>query len=133
MDESVKRVIEQCAQQSQAGAMKFGDVVAALKRAGVESYQADYRRAETTYYLPVGTSHAFALPVPDLAIPQTFEAQALRSAIRAAQRGEIMYPEFLRLSMADGCVGYIVWIAGRNVSYFGRRGETHVEVFTSSM
>ena len=37
-----------------------------------------------------------------------------------------MYPEFLRLSRA---AGYVTWIAGRHVSYFGRRGETHVEHF----
>jgi hypothetical protein len=41
----------------------------------------------------------------------------------------VMYPEFKRLSQRAGCVGYVVWIAGRHVSYHGRRGEVHVERF----
>jgi hypothetical protein len=40
-----------------------------------------------------------------------------------------MYPEFKRLSEQAGCIGYIVWITGRHVTYFGRNGETHVERF----
>ena len=40
-----------------------------------------------------------------------------------------MYPEFKKLSQAGGCVGYVVWIAGRHVTYVGRKGETHVEKF----
>ena len=40
-----------------------------------------------------------------------------------------MYPEFKRLSMQAGCIGYWVWIAGRHVTYYGRKGETHVEHF----
>ena len=38
----------------------------------------------------------------------------------------------MRLSMLAGCVGYIVWIAGRHVTYFGHRGEQHVEPFPSA-
>lgn len=40
-----------------------------------------------------------------------------------------MYPEFKRATMAAGCVGYVVWMAGSHVDYFGRKGETHVERF----
>jgi hypothetical protein len=28
-----------------------------------------------------------------------------------------------------GCVGYTVWMAGRHVSYYGRKGETYIERF----
>lgn len=28
-----------------------------------------------------------------------------------------------------GCVGETVWMTGRHVRYFGRRGDTHVERF----
>jgi hypothetical protein len=41
----------------------------------------------------------------------------------------VMYPEFKKLSQQAGCVGYTVWIAGRHVTYVGRRGETHIERF----
>ena len=31
--------------------------------------------------------------------------------------------------MSAGCIGYMVWIAGRHVSYFGRQGEVYIEPF----
>ena len=61
--------------------------------------------------------------------PEAFDTNALRSAIAGAQRGAVMYPQFKRLSMAAGCIGYTVWITGRHVTYYGRHGETHVERF----
>lgn len=132
MEPSVQQVIEQCARDSHAGTVSFGVVVGRLIQAGVESYHADYRRRMTTYYLPSGEPHDVPLSAPELAIGQAFDAPALQAAIRGAQRGEVMYPEFMRRSMAAGCVGYIVWIAGRHVAYFGRKGETHIEPFPAA-
>lgn len=132
MESAVRQIIEQCARDSYGGSVSFGEVVGALMKAGVESYHADYRLPATTYYLPDGSTHSIALHAPDVLIPQDFDAQAVQSAIRGAQRGEVKYPQFLTLSMAAGCVGYVVWIAGRHVTYFGRRGETHVEPFPPS-
>lgn len=62
-------------------------------------------------------------------IADRFDATAIQAAVRGAQRGEVKYPQFLQLSHRAGCVGYMVWISGRHVSYFGRRGETHIERF----
>lgn len=59
---------------------------------------------------------------PDVPIGDEFDAAAIKAAIDS---------QCMRLVMAAGCVGYIVWIAGRHVSYFGRRGEVHVEHFPS--
>jgi uncharacterized protein YbcV (DUF1398 family) len=53
----------------------------------------------------------------------------LCAAILGAQQGRVMYPEFKLLLQQAGCVGYTVSIAGRNVAYLGRRGETHIERF----
>lgn len=131
MENAVKDIIEQCARDSHAAIISFGEVVGTLMQAGVESYLADYRRGATTYYLPDGANHSVTLHAPDVGIPAPFDAAALQAAIRGAQRGEVKYPQFLGLSMAAGCVGYIVWIAGRHVSYFGHRGESHIEPFPS--
>ena len=129
MEASIRDTIDHCARESHAGRVSFGALVAQLMQAGVESYRADYRMRDTTYYLPDGATHVVPLPTPDVAIPQQFDAAALVRAIRGAQRGEVHYPEFMGLSMDAGCVGYTVWIAGRHVSYFGRRGEVHIEHF----
>lgn len=85
----------------------------------------------TTYYLPTGEQHEVALPAPAIEIPTPFDAVALQAAIKGSPRGEVKYPEFLQRSFAAGCVGYVVWIVGRHVSYFGRLGEQHIERFPS--
>ena len=132
MNDTTRQTIERCALSSKDGSAHFPDIVAALAGVGVESYFADYRADVTTYYLPDGSTHAVALAPPDVAIPDAFDAASIQQAIRGAQSGRVMYPEFLRLSRAADCVGYVTWIAGRHVTYFGRRGETHVERFPGS-
>ena len=114
---------------SNAGRIHFGQVVGQLTAAGVESYLIDYRSQQATYHL--GTDESLVLPAPaaDVAIGQAFDGDAVRAAIRGAQQGNVMYPAFKRLTMQAGCIGYIVWLAGRHVSYLGRRGEVHVERF----
>jgi uncharacterized protein YbcV (DUF1398 family) len=131
MTSSVRSIVEACAHDSHAGTRNFGEIVMALMGAGVESYFADFRSATTTYYLPSGEAIATPLPMPELQAADTFSAEAMHAAVRGAQSGQVKYPEFVRLSLAAGCVGYMVWIAGRHVSYFGRRGETHIEHFPS--
>jgi uncharacterized protein YbcV (DUF1398 family) len=49
--------------------------------------------------------------------------------VRQAQRGEIVYPQFVKQTMQAGCIGYFVQIAGKRVHYFGRNGEVHTEWF----
>ncbi|MHB1328205.1 MAG: DUF1398 family protein [Gemmatimonadales bacterium] len=129
MTESAQTTIERCARESYAGTISFGAVVSSLAEIGVEAYRADYRTQLTTYYLADGSPVSLALRVPDLAVPDGFDPDAVQEAIRGSQRGEIKYPEFISRSMAAGCVGYTVWIAGRHVAYYGRRGEVHVEPF----
>lgn len=132
MDATTIAVVEACAHGSHAGTMDFGTVVGKLIAAGIESYHADYRHGDTTYYLPSGATHAVKLAAPDLPVADVFDARAVEAAVRGAQRGDVKYQEFMRLTMNAGCVGYIVWIAGRHVQYLGRRGETHVEHFPAA-
>lgn len=58
-----------------------------------------------------------------------FSASAVQAAVRQSQRNEHPYADFIRKTMAAGCVGYFVQITGRRALYFGRNGETHVELF----
>lgn len=129
MNDNTRAIIHEAARGSSEGRLHFGQVIGLLVRAGVESYGVDYRARRSTYVLPNGDTLDMPTPMPDVAIAQDFDAAALRAAIRGAQQGEVMYPEFKKLSRQAGCVGYTVWVAGRHVSYFGRKGETHVERF----
>jgi uncharacterized protein YbcV (DUF1398 family) len=121
--------VEQCAALSTAGRISFGDVVGRLMQAGVERYHADYSRMETTYYLPNGDSHVVPMNHAPMPVAEAFSAAAVEASVRQAQRGEIVYPQFLKQTAQAGCIGYFVQIAGKRVHYFGRNGEVHTEWF----
>lgn len=129
MNENTRAVIQATFEASNQGRIHFGEVIARLVGAQVESYHVDYRSGRTTYYWPDGTTLDFGFERPPGAIAEAFDGDAVRAAILGAQQGRVMYPEFKRLSQRAGCIGYTVWIAGRHVTYLGRRGETHVEHF----
>jgi uncharacterized protein YbcV (DUF1398 family) len=127
-DEQI-RVVQQCAALSMAGRISFGEVVGRLIEAGVERYHADYSRMENTYYLPGGESYVVPMSHAPVPVADAFSPQAVEASVRQAQRGEIMYPQFVKQTIAAGCVGYFVQITGQCVQYFGRKGETHTEWF----
>lgn len=114
---------------SLAGRMHFGEVVETLLGLGIESYHVDYRTLRSTYYARNDETLAMDLPPRHVPIADAFDKEALQAAIRGSQQGKVMYPEFKRLSQGAGCVGYVVWLSGRHVAYFGRRGEVHIEKF----
>lgn len=132
MPNANRAAIERLSKESLAGARPFPDIVAGLSAAGVGSYYADYRSGATIYYARADEPVMLPLPTGDAAFGDAFDGAALQEAIRGAQRGEVRYPEFIRRSMAAGCVGYLVWIDGAHVTYFGRRGEQHVERFPAA-
>lgn len=129
MNDEQTTAARECAQLSAAGKIHFGEVVGRLIKAGIERYHADYSRSESTYYAPDGTSCVLPMDHHDTPIARDFSASAVQAAVRQAQRGEIMYPEFTRQALAAGCVGYFVQISGQCVQYFGRNGEIHTEWF----
>ncbi len=132
MEPQIQQVIEDCVAASHAGTRSFAEIVGALVARGIESYRVDYRQRSSTYFLPGGEWHEVALATPNVPIAEAFDAEALITAIRGSQRGQVKYPEFLERSMRAGCVGYTAWLAGRRVVYVGRRGESHVEQFPGS-
>lgn len=125
-------VMKECKELSLLGRIPFPEVVRRLHEAGVERYHVDLTRDETTYYLPCGESHVFATGASRDLIGERFDAAAVEGAVRAIQRGEIIFPEFLRRIMSAGCVGYFTQIAGRRVQYVGRTGDMHVEPFPTA-
>lgn len=129
MEEAIESVIRDTLNASNEGRIHFGRVVCDLIGVGVESYSVDYRARRATYYMPCGETLTLELEVPKVDIARDFAASDIKSAILGAQRGDVLYPEFKKLSQAAGCIGYAVWLAGRHVTYYGRKGETHVEHF----
>jgi uncharacterized protein YbcV (DUF1398 family) len=108
----------------------FPAVVQRLASAGVKAYQADLIALRKTYY--DGGASALDEPMPLAQAPQAaeaFDASAVERCVRAIQRRELGYAEFLRGLMRAGCVRYGVFFEGRKVIYFGRQGECLTEPF----
>lgn len=114
---------------SENGQRTFPEVIQALTAVGVESYHADFVRAEDTFYLANGQTHIEKMKLPSTSIADHFSSEALVETIRAVQSDQIRYPDFLPKAMAAGTTGYWVYLTGRKVVYFGRKGEFHVENF----
>ena len=129
MNENARAIIQATFEASNKGQIHFGEVIARLIGVQVESYHVDYRSGRTTCHLPDGTTLDLGFERPQEAIADAFDGDAVRAAILGAQQGRVLYPDFKQLSQRAGCIGYTVWIAGRHVTYLGRRGETHVERF----
>lgn len=131
MDAEVKAIMEECSAASSDGRITFPEVVRKLMEAGVERYHADLRRAEITYYLPDGDSHVVKSTFANGNPAQDFSAEGVLAAIRAVQGKRLTYKEFCEQIVAAGCVDYSVSLVGRRAVYFGRTGESHVELFPS--
>jgi uncharacterized protein YbcV (DUF1398 family) len=123
------KVMHEVLAESQAGKLTFGEVVRRLIEVGVESYFVDFAKAEDTFYMPDGKTHVEKMTLPMLAIAEDFSADGVVAAIRAAQADTIRYPEFVKRATGAGVIGYWVFLAGKNVTYIGRKGEIHVEQF----
>jgi len=124
-----KQVIDAVAMATQQGKMTFPQVVKRLLEVGVESYFVDFAAKQKTHYLADGSTHTVPMILDPGPIAAEFNGAALVAAIRGAQADTVRYPEFVQRSTAAGVIGYWAFLTGKRVSYFGRKGEQHVEEF----
>jgi uncharacterized protein YbcV (DUF1398 family) len=124
--------VAECTRASDEERMTFPEVLGKLMQVGVERYHADLLRAEKTYYLPNGESQQTSCHALKAIPAAKFAQSGIDAALRAIQRGEIRYREFCARIAKAGCVAYIVSLAGRRAVYYGRSGETHVEMFPAA-
>lgn len=90
----------------------------------------DYRRNSEIYYLLDGHNVELTMPHATGPVAATFDSAGVGSLVRWAQANgpDYSYAAFCENVKAAGCAGYIVSFLGRRVVYFGRTGETHVEL-----
>ncbi len=129
MNALVKAIAEECTEASDTATMAFPQIVMMLNEAGFERYRADLCRSEKTYYLPNGETIVTPCAPLTNAIATAFSPSGVEAAVRASQAGAITYTQFCERIADAGCVDYIVSLAGRRAVYFGRTGESHVELF----
>ena len=115
--------------ESHDGQLVFPQVVQRLLAAGVTSYFVDLLRSEDVVYLADDTTLTIKMHLPLDPVAEEFSKSAVVAAIRAAQKDEIRYPEFMRQSAVAGVVGYWAFLTGKKVIYFGGKGDLHIEHF----
>ena len=126
-------IIHKYDQGALAGRVSFSDTLRNLQSIGVERYYTDLVRMEKTYYSRNGETHIEKLHFPDVpSMGDRFDVAGNTEAIRAIQRQEIDYAEFLRRIISSGTTSYFVFVDGGCVAYYGRRGECHIEPFPSA-
>ncbi|MCW1431650.1 hypothetical protein [Novosphingobium sp. JCM 18896] len=62
---------------------------------------------------------------------KAFDSESVDALVRWAQSNnpDYTYAGFCERVKAAGCAGYLVSFLARRAAYFGRTGETHVELF----
>ena len=124
------QLLDQCVRDAFAGTMTFPETIGRMASIGVRWYSANLALGMKTHYFDDGTTH----PVkwPEWTAPAkcpAFDADGVASALRAIQRREIIYPEFLRRIADAGVIVYTVHLRGRKAIYLGADGDTYVEPF----
>jgi len=119
-------VVKECTNLSDEEKITFPEVVRRLAEAGIELYYTDLLAPSKTYYAN-NTSYTVECSFQSKKVADTFNREGVIDAIRKIQSGQIQYQECMKKIMASGVISYIVFIKGRKVIYFGRRGEQHVE------
>jgi uncharacterized protein YbcV (DUF1398 family) len=109
--------------------LSFPELVGRLLKAGVASYHVDMIRAENRYYFESDESYVSTVPFEHSKAADAFSAEKVAAAVKAIQQGKINYKQFADQIMAAGTVYYIAYLTGKQVIYFGRRGEFHIEKF----
>jgi uncharacterized protein YbcV (DUF1398 family) len=127
--ETARAVMIECTVGSDHERLTFPEVVMKLMAAGIEHYHADLQRSEKAYFLPDGRFEVIPAHKVEIPIAATFSASGVDAAVRAVQAGQVKYREFCARIAAAGCCAYIVSLSGRRAVYYGRTGETHVELF----
>jgi len=112
------------------GSIPFPEIVGKLMANGVENYHVDYATKSFTFY---GTSGAAVVaPITFEKLPLIsgdFDQAALKAAILDSQQHGQKFRAFCERAMLAGVQGYIAFLHGKRVTYFGRQGDQHTEWF----
>lgn len=119
-------VINECSSKK----LSFPEKISELSKIDIERYAVDLVKNEVIYYSHNCETYTESTDVQyQGALAMNFDSKRVIEAIRANQQGQIDYQTFLRDIITAGVVGYTVYLDGKQVIYFGRKGESHTEIF----
>lgn len=122
--------VAEAARAALDGSVPFPEIVRKLIETGVEYYHVDYVALQKRFYSATGA--VVTTPIPYEGLPPVaadFDAVGLRAAILDSQRHGQHYRDFTRRAMVAGVQGYIAFLRGLRVTYWGRGGDQHTEWF----
>jgi uncharacterized protein YbcV (DUF1398 family) len=123
-------IVTHAARATLDGSIPFPEVVRRLIETGVEYYHVDYVALRKSFYSAAGDVVTTSISYEGLpAIAAEFDAAGLRAAILDSQRHDQHYRDFTRRAMEAGVQGYIAFLRGQRVTYWGRGGDQHTEWF----
>ncbi len=123
-------IVAEAARATLDGSIPFPEVVRRLLETGVEYYHVDYVALQKTYYSASGGIVKTPINYEGLpAVSADFDADALRAAILDSQQNGQHYRDFTTRAMNAGVQGYIAFLRGQRVTYWGRNGDQHIEWF----
>lgn len=118
------------AKAAQDGSMPFPEIVGKLIANGVEYYHVDYATRSFTFYSASGAAVLAAIIFEGLpSIAEDFDVAALKAAILDSQQQGQKFRAFCGRAMQAGVQGYMAYLRGKRVTYFGRQGDQHTEWF----
>lgn len=123
-------IVAEAARATLDGSIPFPEVVRRLIETGVEYYHVDYVALQKTFYSASG--EIVKTPINYEGLPSVsadFNAVALRAAILDSQQNGQHYRDFTARAMRAGVQGYIAFLRGQRVIYWGRGGDQHIEWF----
>jgi len=112
------------------GSIPFPEIVGSLIANGVEYYHVDYATGSFTFYSASGA--AVVAPITFERLPpisEDFDVGALKAAILDSQQHGQKFRAFCERAIQAGVQGYITYLRGKRVTYFGRQGDQHTEWF----
>jgi uncharacterized protein YbcV (DUF1398 family) len=123
-------VVAAAARATLDGSIPFPEVVRRLIETGVEYYHVDYVALQFTYYSASGEVIKTPINYEGLpAVAADFDLAALKAAILDSQQNGQHYRDFSKRVMNAGVQGYIAFLRGKRVTYWGRAGDNHTEWF----
>ena len=123
-------IVSEVARATLANTISFPDVVQKLLGTGVEYYHVDYVAMRKTFYSGEGDTITTPITYEDLPpVARDFDKDKLCAAILDSQRHGQKYRDFIRRALEAGVQGYIAFLHGQRVTYWGRGGDQHTEWF----
>ena len=123
-------IIVAAARATLDGSIPFPEVVRRLMETGVEYYHVDYVALRKCFYSATGDVVTTPISYEGLpAVAEVFDVAELCEAILDSQRHGQHYRDFTTRAMKAGVQGYMVFLGGQRVTYWGRRGDQHTEWF----